>query len=75
MISKIRILTEKAYADGAVDATAEILGILRIALMYPTDEETVAALTAFVVGTETLLQTGSADKATEAFEQVRNLSE
>lgn len=75
MISKIRMLTEKAYADGVADATTEMLGILRTALMYTDPEDTVNAVLAFVVGTETVLRTGSADRATEAFDQVRNLSE
>lgn len=73
MISKLRMLTEKNYADGVNDATAEVLGILHTIASYPTDREVTNALTAFIIGTETLFQTGSADKATEAFNQVRNL--
>lgn len=73
MISQLRMMTEKPYYDGAHDATEEILQILKTALSFEKDEDVVNALTAFVVGTETALNTGSADKATQAYLNVREM--
>jgi hypothetical protein len=75
MVSKIRMLTERAYSDGVADATAEILGILRTSLMLSEDRSIVNAVTAFVVGTETVINTGSAQKAVEAYDNVRSLDQ